>query len=199
LYVQLLCKTKLECVKLRSVASPSYCTLSCSELDAEKGSFVTVWVNANDSAPYGPRSQLVAVNVTVIDVNDNSPIFDQFLYKVTVSLNIAVGQSVVSVHASDADSGLNSQLTYNLSDVDQPSQANMAQYFTIGPSTGLITVARTLPASFTSCVLTVTATDQGTPPLSGKGNFIWCCFPKFRRNHFKDRSFCMFSSFKLNL
>ena len=129
---------------------------------------------ANDSAPYGPLSQSVAVNITILDVNDNAPSFDQS-YKVVLPQNAEIGQSVVSVHATDKDSGSNGAVYYSLTSNNQTALNFANQYFQINPQTGLITVSKQLTPSLQTLILTVTATDLGTPPLSGQGKPYETC------------------------
>ena len=71
---------------------------------------------ATDSCPYGPRSQTVRVDITVLDVNDNTPQFQQNIYSADISLDATVGSLVSTVSATDDDVGVNAQLTYSLAD-----------------------------------------------------------------------------------
>ncbi|XP_039531936.1 putative protocadherin beta-18 [Pimephales promelas] len=59
-----------------------------------------------------PKSGTVVIEVLVIDVNDNAPLFSQPLYKTRLSENSALGTSVIKITATDLDEGANGQITY---------------------------------------------------------------------------------------
>lgn len=108
-------------------------------------------------------SATATVNVTVIDVNDNSPVFNPSSYMVTVRESIAVGSVLVTVSATDKDQpgNPNSQFDYSI--------ANPT--FSISPN-GSIRLAAPLNFSLASSYqLAVVATDHGTPPLNGTAPF----------------------------
>uniref|UniRef100_A0A672FRC6 Cadherin domain-containing protein n=1 Tax=Salarias fasciatus TaxID=181472 RepID=A0A672FRC6_SALFA len=52
--------------------------------------------------------------ITVLDANDNAPVFSQQTYKATVTENSPKGTVVATVTASDADQGSNSRITYSI-------------------------------------------------------------------------------------
>ena len=82
------------------------------------------------------RSTSVAVNVVVVDQNDNAPEFTEYFYEAAISENAKVGSDVVSVHAKDIDKDANGDVTYtfkNASTDDHP--------FKIDPNTGLVSLA----------------------------------------------------------
>jgi len=56
----------------------------------------------------------VVINITVIDVNDHRPQFTNSSYELTVPEDVAVGQTLLTLTAVDADVGLNAQLEYLL-------------------------------------------------------------------------------------
>ena len=55
------------------------------------------------------------MEVTVTDVNDNSPEFDQLQYEFNLREHSPVGEALPIVTASDRDIGSNAQLTYSIS------------------------------------------------------------------------------------
>uniref|UniRef100_A0A3Q3AMT5 Cadherin domain-containing protein n=1 Tax=Kryptolebias marmoratus TaxID=37003 RepID=A0A3Q3AMT5_KRYMA len=73
-------------------------------------------------------SGTMQILITVLDVNDNAPVFTQKTYKGTVTENSPKGTTVTSVTATDADHGLNSKITYSitntLDDVRQIFEVN---------------------------------------------------------------------------
>ncbi|XP_037833367.1 protocadherin gamma-A3 isoform X2 [Kryptolebias marmoratus] len=83
------------------------------------------------------RSGSVNIDVTVLDSNDNIPVFNQSVYKAAVVENTEKGISVITVNATDADSGLNGLITYNLSKM----KGRTADVFAIDEKTGGIYVS----------------------------------------------------------
>ena len=59
-------------------------------------------------------SSNTTVTIVIEDVNDNAPIFESPVFYATVVENSAPGPSVIYVTASDADSGENAELTYDI-------------------------------------------------------------------------------------
>ncbi|CAN8006312.1 unnamed protein product [Ixodes hexagonus] len=107
------------------------------------------------------------VNVSVLDVNDNPPMFDHSDYFVSINESLPVGASILQVRATDADAGVNSQVAYYLD-----SQGD----FTVDADTGILRTAsarpprcpRIRPDSPRSCVFTVFAHDHGSPRQDGR-------------------------------
>ncbi|XP_045061070.1 protocadherin gamma-A3-like isoform X21 [Coregonus clupeaformis] len=83
-------------------------------LDRERQERISLVLTAID----GGEPQLsgtVQIHVTVLDVNDNAPVFTQEIYKATVVENSPKGSLLTTVSASDADKGSNSMVSYSLS------------------------------------------------------------------------------------
>lgn len=97
------------------------------------------------------------VYIQIIDVNDNCPIFDQFLQtSYNISVNTKNGTVVANVSAVDKDNGVNGEVRYHLT--------NGNQMFAIDWLTGAIRVMyRVQPISYHVFVI---ARDQGTPSCS---------------------------------
>ena len=56
------------------------------------------------------------IQVLVTDVNDNAPVFSPAFYAKVVEEFTEIGTSILTVHADDADSGVNMDITYRLTD-----------------------------------------------------------------------------------
>ncbi|XP_070994983.1 protocadherin gamma-A11-like isoform X9 [Oncorhynchus clarkii lewisi] len=83
-------------------------------LDREKQEQLSLVLTAID----GGEPQLsgtVQIHVTVLDINDNAPVFTQEIYKATVVENSPKGALLATVSASDADKGSNSMVSYSFS------------------------------------------------------------------------------------
>lgn len=65
-------------------------------LDREQKSNYTLKVTAKDRGE-PPRSSSTIVSVTVLDENDNSPVFDPKQYSATIAENASIGASVLQV------------------------------------------------------------------------------------------------------
>ncbi|CAF94673.1 unnamed protein product, partial [Tetraodon nigroviridis] len=83
------------------------------------------------------RSGTVNIDVSVLDANDNIPVFNQDIYKSSVIENTSKGTSVMTVSATDADSGSYGLITYSLSKM----KGGAAEIFTIDERTGTISVS----------------------------------------------------------
>uniref|UniRef100_H3CE29 Protocadherin gamma subfamily B, 4 n=1 Tax=Tetraodon nigroviridis TaxID=99883 RepID=H3CE29_TETNG len=82
-------------------------------LDREKQEQISLVLTAVDGGE--PRmSGTMLILITVLDANDNAPVFTQSTYKSTVVENSAKGTVVATVTASDADDGANSKITYSI-------------------------------------------------------------------------------------
>ncbi|KAM9066421.1 protocadherin alpha-2-like [Sarcophilus harrisii] len=133
-------------------------------LDREETSKIDLLLIATD----GGKPELtgtVHLRIKVLDVNDNEPEFDQTLYKVRLLENTTNGTLVIKLNASDADEGLNSEITYSFSS-DVPLTVH--NKFKIDPSTGEIRIKGELDyEEEKSYEIQIIAFDKGTPPMSG--------------------------------
>ncbi|XP_023698690.2 protocadherin gamma-A11-like isoform X7 [Paramormyrops kingsleyae] len=83
------------------------------KLDREQQQNVTLLLTAVDGGT-PQRSGTVLLHVTVLDVNDNVPVFSQAVYKVSLPENSPLDTVVVTVSATDADEGANGEVSYEL-------------------------------------------------------------------------------------
>ncbi|NWV93344.1 PCDGA protein, partial [Machaerirhynchus nigripectus] len=60
------------------------------------------------------RTGTARIRVTVLDANDNAPVFSQAEYTVRVPEDVPVGSTLVTVTATDADEGLNGYVKYSM-------------------------------------------------------------------------------------
>ena len=80
-------------------------------LDHETRSRLSFVVEARDRGdPY--RSSLATVEVNVLDVNDNNPVFTKTNYRASVDENLPPGQSLLTVNATEKDASV---ITYSIS------------------------------------------------------------------------------------
>ncbi|XP_066507645.1 protocadherin gamma-A11-like [Hoplias malabaricus] len=106
------------------------------ELDREKEQQLTLSLSAHDGGD-PPRSGSAVIHITVLDANDNSPVFSQSVYRVSLPENAPVGTVVVAVNATDADEGVNGEVTYEFSRLSDKA----ARLFSLDKISGEIKVA----------------------------------------------------------
>ncbi|XP_029556885.1 protocadherin beta-16 isoform X10 [Salmo trutta] len=105
------------------------------ELDREQQQEVSLLLTAVDGGT-PQRSGTVVIHVTVLDANDNKPVFSQTVYKVRLPENSPTGTVVVAVSASDEDEGANGEVSYEFNRISDKA----AKLFSIDKKTGEIKV-----------------------------------------------------------
>ncbi|XP_047676061.1 protocadherin gamma-A11-like isoform X12 [Tachysurus fulvidraco] len=83
------------------------------ELDREKQEQISLVLIATDGGD-PPLSGTAQIHITVLDANDNAPVFTQEVYKAIIKENSPKGTVVVTVSASDADKGSNGKISYSI-------------------------------------------------------------------------------------
>ncbi|XP_044540999.1 protocadherin gamma-A3-like, partial [Gracilinanus agilis] len=86
------------------------------------------------------HSGTARILVTVLDGNDNAPVFTQPIYTVNVPENVPQGTTLLTVNATDADEGINSQVRYF--QVKIPGKTS--QIFQLNSVTGELTTLKNL-------------------------------------------------------
>nr|XP_011713201.1 cadherin-23 isoform X1 [Macaca nemestrina]XP_011713202.1 cadherin-23 isoform X1 [Macaca nemestrina] len=107
------------------------------ELDRETIAFYNLTICARDRG-VPPLSSTMLVGIRVLDINDNDPVLLNLPMNITISENSPVSSFVAHVLASDADSGCNARLTFNI------TAGNRERAFFINATTGIVTVNRPL-------------------------------------------------------
>lgn len=133
-------------------------------LDRELRDSYHLVVTANDGGNPPKQGHLV-VNVTILDSNDNAPLFDAPTYRVNLSESVPPGSPVVTVHAFDRDLGLNALVFYSF---DQQTESLYGRTFKVNSVTGQVTTKASLrqrTGGEDKIHLRVKATDGGSSPL----------------------------------
>uniref|UniRef100_A0A2I3GD30 Cadherin-23 n=1 Tax=Nomascus leucogenys TaxID=61853 RepID=A0A2I3GD30_NOMLE len=107
------------------------------ELDRETIAFYNLTICARDRG-MPPLSSTMLVGIRVLDINDNDPVLLNLPMNITISENSPVSSFVAHILASDADSGCNARLTFNI------TAGNRERAFFINATTGIVTVNRPL-------------------------------------------------------
>ncbi|XP_065146668.1 protocadherin gamma-A12-like isoform X36 [Paramisgurnus dabryanus] len=105
------------------------------ELDREQQKEMDMILTATDGGT-PQRSGTAVIHITVLDINDNVPVFSQSVYKVTLPENTPSGTSVITVSATDADEGPNGDISYEFTRISDKA----AKIFSIDRTTGQILV-----------------------------------------------------------
>ncbi|XP_043106968.1 protocadherin beta-16-like isoform X45 [Puntigrus tetrazona] len=104
-------------------------------LDREKKGVVTLLLTAFDGGD--PQlSGTVQIHVTVLDANDNAPVFTQKVYKAILTENALKGTKLTTVSATDADEGSNGHVTYYISSTEETGR----NIFIIDQNSGEVTL-----------------------------------------------------------
>lgn len=129
-------------------------------LDREVQSAYQLRAAASDLG--SPRlSAVCPLVVSVLDINDNPPVFEQREYAANVSEDAAVGKPLLRVHAASRDAEASGEISYNIISGNEHSR------FRVDPRTGDIFVIAPLDYEVShEYYITVEATDGGSPPLS---------------------------------
>ncbi|XP_055990500.1 protocadherin Fat 4 [Sorex fumeus] len=157
-------------------------------LDREEQAFYSLWVLASDlGAP--PQSSLAQVNVSVLDLNDNSPLFYPVQYFAHIPENEPAGSPVTTVSATDPDLGLNGTVRYSLSAGDSARFQVHARSGRISTRVALDREEKTTYqlqvaavdggglASPSQAIVTVTVLDtQDSPPVFGQAVYSFVVF-----------------------
>lgn len=133
--------------------------VSTGGLDREITPFYQLLIQVEDKGE-PKKFGYLQVNVTIQDINDNPPAFDQDQYQTNVFEDAAVGSSVLQITATDLDEGANAHISYFL-DEGTP--------FQIDPKAGTLVIKEALDyETRKEYSLTIHAVDNGVPSLSGR-------------------------------
>ncbi|XP_038157743.1 protocadherin alpha-8-like isoform X6 [Cyprinodon tularosa] len=132
-------------------------------LDREKHPTIKLTVTALDGGN-PPKSGTAQIVITVLDNNDNSPVFSSSLYKARISENIPVGSTVIVLNAVDADDGINAEIQYSLR---TKGQDQVLDLFQIDSKTGAILIKGNVDYEVNPAFeIHAQASDKGQPPMS---------------------------------
>ncbi|XP_030000824.1 protocadherin gamma-C5-like [Sphaeramia orbicularis] len=133
-------------------------------LDREKQSIHELLLTALDGG--NPvKTGTTKIIVTVLDNNDNVPVFKKPLYNVSVPENSLTGAVLVKVEATDADEGVNGEIEYAFA---EHTPQSLLSIFKLDSKTGEISLIGKLDYESNSVhELRITARDKGVPEMEG--------------------------------
>uniref|UniRef100_A0A8C6SX19 Cadherin domain-containing protein n=1 Tax=Neogobius melanostomus TaxID=47308 RepID=A0A8C6SX19_9GOBI len=138
-------------------------------LDREKQSIINLTLTAIDGGTPA-KSGTMEIIINVLDINDNAPVFAQSLYKATVSENVKIGTSIITLNATDLDAGQNGEVFYALSKAGRGKQNDM---FDIDEKTGTVTNKMNIDFEENSAFeIRVQASDGATSPLTSHAKLL---------------------------
>ncbi|CAH0559618.1 unnamed protein product [Brassicogethes aeneus] len=109
----------------------------------------------------GKYTSTTMVNITIRDINNNAPIFEKENYVESIKEDLPEGTTILQVHATDADTGVNSEIEYSI-------VKGSYDDFSIDNATGALATARKLDFDKRNTYnLEIAAIDKGEPPLTG--------------------------------
>ncbi|KAM8848082.1 uncharacterized protein ACB058_011867 [Synchiropus picturatus] len=142
-----------------------YSLVTTGQLDRELVSDYNITITATDEGS-PPLSSSKTVHLSVADINDNPPVFEEQSYSAYVTENNKPGSSLCSITARDPDWRQNGTVVYSL----LPAEVNGAQvssYLSVNGDTGVIHAVRSFDyEQWRSFKVQVMARDNGSPPLS---------------------------------
>ncbi|XP_067899218.1 protocadherin-10-like [Heterodontus francisci] len=110
------------------------------------------------------RSGTTRIIITVLDSNDNAPVFDHEIYRTSIAENAPLGTLVLKINAYDLDEGSNAELSYYFT---RHVSQRIREMFKLDPVTGEISVQSVLDFEESSVYeLDVQAVDNAPPGMA---------------------------------
>ncbi|GAB1604142.1 protocadherin beta-15-like [Argonauta hians] len=131
------------------------------KLDREVKDSYMLTLEAKDGG-HPPRTAMLKVHISVTDVNDNTPVFSETLYNISISNSHQRHLPILTLKATDKDSGQNGEISYHFT---HKTSLHSQKYFLLKENGDIF-----LKDSFTfsgknKYILIIEAQDQGNPPL----------------------------------
>ncbi|VDO06613.1 unnamed protein product [Rodentolepis nana] len=144
-----------------NASTSKLCLYIRKELDRETESSYNFTIIAHDGG-LESKSGSVSLAISVEDVNDNDPVFEESTYIVTIPEDTNILTPIIQVNATDSDLGINADISYSISTLTDPE---FSQMFSIDDKTGWISLEKELDfENYKQISLTIAATDLGEIP-----------------------------------
>ncbi|XP_070819222.1 protocadherin alpha-3-like [Chaetodon trifascialis] len=116
------------------------------------------------------KSGSLNLTVTVLDTNDNRPVFSKDIYTVSLDENALIGALVIQLNATDSDEGLNSEIEYTFG---KTQKKKVHDTFELDSITGEIRVKGNVDFEDTEVYrLDLQASDKGQPPATAGSRVV---------------------------
>ncbi|XP_034400090.1 protocadherin alpha-3-like [Cyclopterus lumpus] len=112
------------------------------------------------------KSGSLNLTITVLDANDNRPVFSKDIYTVSLDENAPIGTLVIQLNATDLDEGSNSEIEYTFG---KTQKRKVHDTFELDSVTGEIRVKGKVDFEDTEIYrLDLQASDKGQPPWTAE-------------------------------
>ncbi|XP_073505776.1 protocadherin gamma-C5-like isoform X3 [Phyllobates terribilis] len=111
------------------------------------------------------RSGTCRITIVVLDINDNPPVFNQSVYKISIRENLPLKTVIIILNATDQDDGENGEILFSF---DGHTFESAREIFSLNEQNGEIYINGHLDFEEQSFYeLSVKAVDKGLPKLKG--------------------------------
>ncbi|XP_073505818.1 protocadherin gamma-C5-like isoform X42 [Phyllobates terribilis] len=111
------------------------------------------------------RSGTCRITIVVLDINDNPPVFNQSVYKISIRENLPLKTVILTLKATDQDDGANGEIQFSF---DGHTSKSARQTFGLNKHTGDIFISELVDYEELSFYeLSIRAVDNGSPELEG--------------------------------
>ncbi|XP_040200859.1 protocadherin gamma-B1-like isoform X36 [Rana temporaria] len=154
-----------------------YKLITEGDIDRERTSHYNITIKATDNG--SPQlSSNKTIQLTILDVNDNPPIFEKSAYTVYVQENNPQGTSICRINASDEDINENAKISYSVLN-NNIDGIPVSSYVSINSVTGIIYAQRAFDfEQLREFQFQVMSKDSGSPPLSSNVTVRICIIDK---------------------
>lgn len=140
-------------------------------IDREVQSEYNLTILARDFAPVNTMTSTAIVLISVIDVNDNAPIFDEsYENPITAVLDTPAGTRLSTLTATDMDEGINGEISFMMSatkdDTDVTGDYRL-EYITNRNGVVNLITTKTIGLESDDTIFNITASDNGIAKLYG--------------------------------
>uniref|UniRef100_A0A1I7VWJ7 Cadherin n=1 Tax=Loa loa TaxID=7209 RepID=A0A1I7VWJ7_LOALO len=135
---------------------------TAQHLDRELMNIIRIYVYATDKG-VPPMTSRALLEINLLDVNDNAPVFEQEFFNVTIMENITIPSNILQIRATDSDSGQNGKVHYSI-------VASSVNGFSIDYENGWIKLYQKVDSRSNPVALLVRAKDSGQPAQSSTIN-----------------------------
>ncbi|XP_008303736.1 protocadherin beta-15-like [Stegastes partitus] len=116
------------------------------------------------------KSGNLNLTITVLDANDNRPVFSKDVYTVSLDENAPIGTLVIKLNATDLDEGSNSEIEYSFG---KTQKKKVHDTFELDSVTGEIRVKGKIDFEETELYrLDLQASDKGQPPWTAESRVV---------------------------
>ncbi|XP_018410359.1 PREDICTED: protocadherin gamma-C5-like [Nanorana parkeri] len=113
-----------------------------------------------------PQSGTSQITVLIFDINDNAPVFDQSIYKISILENLSLKTLILYLNATDLDEGINGEIEYSF---HHNTLEAAKKVFSLNAQTGEILNKGIVDFEVANVYeLSVRAIDKGIPELEGR-------------------------------